>query len=190
VTQVNERRQVLQFDSSWTVIKWDEAPEFVGSFEGALHNLPGEGVKAADVAGVRTLSNQPRTLLVAEFKDFNRPGPDAAKRSVSDDLARNVVRKVIDTLCAVTFSHDSSQQRSSSALDEWTPSLGRTTTTLLVLICVEVPPSLAVAAGAWSKKLQQKLRWLGPNARVLVTNEFRPFEGDGITYEVTANAEP
>lgn len=182
MTTIREQRQSLEFDSSWQVFKWDTSSEFVGSFEQTLHELPGEGAKAADVAGIRTLRGSPRTLVIAEFKDFNRPGPEAIERAVSDDLARNIVRKVIDTLCAATFSHDSAGLRRKE-LTEWRPSLGRSTTNILILVCVEVPEVLSPAAGAWSKKLQQKLRWLGPNASVIVTNSSRPFVGDGIIYK-------
>ena len=185
MTVVQEDHQELRFDSAWTVIKWDEAPEFVGSFDRALHSLPGEGVKASDVVAVRAPRGKTRTLLIAEFKDFDRPAISAteAERAVSDELARRIVRKVIDTLCGVTFAHDARDARSPK-LDSWRPSLARSTSSLLVLVCIEVPKSQAVAAGPWTKKLQQRLRWLGPNAQIVVTNSTRPFAADGIAYGV------
>lgn len=186
-TIIQEGRQQLEFDSAWKVLRWDISAEFTGSFEQALHQLTGEGVKAADVAGARVERGQIRTLLVAEFKDFNHPGIPSrqqkteAERGISDQLTRNVVRKVIDTLCGATFAHDVRDRRSPE-LDDWRPSLARSTTALLILVCVEVPKSQAAAAGPWTKRLQQRLRWLGPNAQVIVTNRFRAFQGDGISY--------
>jgi len=189
MTVISDGRQHLDFDASWSASKWDESPAFVGSFEQALHNLAGEGVKAADAVGVRIVRGRSTTLLIAEFKDFNRPGAtrrqqeEESEGSISDKLARNIVRKVVDTLCGATFAHDAQDQRPEE-LASWRQSLGRPTTALLVLICVEVAASQAVAAGPWTKKLKGRLRWLGPDTQVLVTNGSRPFAGGGLRYRV------
>jgi hypothetical protein len=154
----------------------------------SLHQLA-DGVKAADAIAVRDVRYRPKLLLLAEFKDFDHPQIPPAQRAaaalsaVSDPLMRDVVRKVIDTLCGATFAHDSSQQRCVE-LTGWRPALGRPSTNLLILLCIEVPATQAVAALAWTKQLQRRLRWLGPNARVVVTNRARPFVGDGLTYRV------
>jgi hypothetical protein len=186
---ITEDRQSLAFDSNWRVLKWDEAPEFVEGQQSSLQGLGG-GIKAADVVGVRSVPSRPRTVLVAEFKDFDHPKvppghrPKVAADAVSEELMRDIVRKVIDTLAGATFAHDSQSARCAE-LDAWRPALGRSTTTMLVLLCIEVPKSQAVVALAWTKKLQQKFRWLGPHARVVVTNGSRPFSGLGITYRVS-----
>lgn len=108
----------------------------------------------------------------------------AARAAVSDTLMGDVVRKVVDTLAGATFAHDSRGRRNAD-LDGWRPALGRSTTALLVLLCIEVPASQTVAALAWTKQLQRRLRWLGPRARVLVTTSQRPFNGVGISYLVS-----
>lgn len=190
MTSVRERRQRLDLDPTWRVVKWDAAAEFSGSMDQALHQLPSDGVKAADVVAVRVQPRRPRTILVAEFKDFANPTIPASRRAekamqaTSDELMRDVVRKIIDTLSGATFAHDSQGTRSGE-LDEWRPALGRTSTSLLVLLCVEVPPSQAVAVLPWTKNIQRRLRWLGPNARVIVTSSARPFRGDGVAYGVS-----
>lgn len=97
---------------------------------------------------------------------------------------QDIVRKVIDTLSGATFAHDAQRQRSVD-LHGWRPALGRSTTTMLVLVCIEVPATQAVAALAWTKKLQQRLRWLGPAARVVVTTSARPFNGMGVAYSAS-----
>jgi len=189
VTSIVEDRQRLDFDASWRVLKWDEADEFVNGLQPALHQLKG-GIKAADVVGVRSVPRRERTLLIAEFKDFDHPDVPPPRRqqvacaAVSDELTRDIVRKVIDTLSGATFAHDAQRQRCGD-LEGWRPALGRSTTTLLVLVCIEVPATQAVAALAWTKKLQQRLRWLGPRACVIVTTSARPFNGAVIAYSVS-----
>src|SRR5947209_917778 len=142
MTTIVEKRQTLTFDASWRVLKWDDADEYVTGIQRALVH---GGVKATDVVGVRTVPRQSRTILVAEFKDFDNPHmPPADRRraalaGVSDQLLHDIGRKVIDTLAGATFAHDDTNARHPD-LDPWRPSLGRSTTTLLVLICVELPP--------------------------------------------------
>jgi hypothetical protein len=185
---VAERRQRLDFDASWRVLKWDEADEFIDGLQPSLHQLAG-GIKAADVVGVRAIPRRARTLLIAEFKDFDHPNIPSEQRSqlaldaVSDELMQGIVRKVIDTLTGATFAHDARLQRCAD-LEGWRPALGRSTTTLLILLCIEVPASQSVAVLAWTKVLQQRLRWLGPRTRVVVTTSMRPFNGLGVTYSV------
>ena len=188
MTTIREGRQTLSFDTSWSVLKWDGSHEFVGSMDAALHQLGG-GVKAADVVGVRDIRRQAKLLLIAEFKDFEHPGIPTSRRAAaalaatSGDLMQNIVRKIVDTLSGATFAHDSSQQRCPE-LDSWRPALGRATTRMLVLVCVEMPESQGLAALPWTKELQRRLRWLGPNTRVIVSTSCRPFRGEGITYQV------
>jgi len=188
--RITEKRQILDFDSSWTAIKWDESGEFVGSMERALHQL-NDGVKAADVIAVRDVRYRPKTLLLAEFKDYDHPNvpqqqqQQTALAAVSSNLMQNIVRKIIDTLSGVTFAHSSNDQRCDE-LASWRPALGQKSTLLIVLLCIEVPPSQSIVALAWTKELQRRLRWLGPNARVIVTNQNRPFQGDGFTYRVVS----
>jgi hypothetical protein len=190
MTSVIERRQRLDLDSTWDVVKWDEADEFDGSMDQALHNLPADGVKAADVVGVRSQPRQPRVVLVAELKDFAHPNVPlvhqqrVALQATSGELMRDVVRKVIDTLCGATFAHDASAVRCAE-LDAWRRALGRSSTSLLILLCIEVPATQALAVLPWTKELQRRLRWLGPKARVIVTSSARPFRGDGVVYAVT-----
>lgn len=155
MTTVEERRQKLHFDSSWEVSKWDASREFVGSLENALHGLPGEGTKAADVVGIRAQRSKPRILIAAEFKDFDDPSmppeaaAEAALAALSDPLARNIIRKVIDTLCGATFAHDTENGRMGH-LDEWRAALALSTTRILILVCVEVPKARAAAIGPWT----------------------------------------
>lgn len=188
MTSIQEGRQHLHFDRSWMILKWDQSAEFIGSMDGAMHQLA-DGVKAVDVIGVREIRHRPRMLLIAEFKDFSHPDIPASKKAevarsaISDQLMRNIVRKVIDSLSGATFAHDSDQRRCAE-LTSWRPALGRRTTTMLVLLCIEVPRSQSIAALAWTKQLQQRLRWLGPDTRVIVTSSARPFSGDGVRYEV------
>lgn len=188
MTTINEGRQALHFDSSWRVLKWDESDEFVGSMDRALHQLPRDGVKAADVVGMRDIRHQPKMLLIVEFKDFDSPNIPRAQRgavalaAVSDNLMRDIVRKVIDSLSGATFAHDSVHKRCTE-LNPWRPALGCVKTTMLVLLCIEVPKSQLIAALSWTKELQGRLRWLGPRSRVIVTSSSRPFQGDGITYQ-------
>ena len=190
MTSVSERRQRLDFDTSWQVVKWDESDEFDGSMDPALHQLPPDGVKAADVVGVRTQSRRPRTILIAEFKDFDHPSVPAhdharvAEQATSDAVMRDLVRKVIDTLSGATFAHDASASRCAE-LDDWRPALARASTSLLVLLCIEVPATQALAVLPWTKELQRRLRWLGPKTQVIVTSSARPFRGDGGAYVVT-----
>lgn len=184
MTTIVERRQKLVFDNSWRVVKWDQAQEYV---TGLQPSLTRGGVKAGDVVGVRVLPRQPRTLLFAEFKDFSHPNIPAAQRhkaalaGVSETLLHDIVRKVIDSLAGATFAHDPADARCLE-LEDWRSALGRSTTMLFILVCVELPPSQALAALAWTKKLQQRLRWLGPRSKVIVTSGVRPFSGLGITY--------
>lgn len=180
MTVVEERRQRLTFTSEWSVVKWDEAPEFVGRQQAAV-----AGTKAADAVGSR-----PGVIVVAEFKDFDHPRIPAgqraavARQAVSDVLLDAVSRKVVDTLCGATFSHAADDSRSST-LRAWRRELEGEGPALLVLVCVEVPRTQALATIAWTAKLKQRLHWLGPRARVVVTSRHSPFDGLGVRYEVT-----
>jgi len=157
--------------------------------ETAFHQLKGEGVKAADVVAIHDAPRSQKTLLVAEFKDFDDPTMPMARRiktahaAVSDVVLRDIVRKVIDTLSGATFSHDAALQRCTE-LDGWRSSLGLRRTSLLVLVCVEIPRTQAIAHLAWTTDLQRRLRWLGPEARILVTTSARPFQGSGVRYRL------
>lgn len=190
MTAIGERRQRLDFDETWTVVKWDERDEFTTGIRGALHQTL-DGVKGADVAGVREPAGGATVTLVAEFKDFDHPdvpanaAAETVRRATSDRVMEDLVRKVIDTLCGVTFSHDKDHRRGPE-LSRWRPTLGSATATrLLVLFCIETPPASAARLGPWTKELQKRLRWLGPNAQILVTSSAAPFEGAGIRYRVT-----
>lgn len=189
MTTISEGRQHLDFDNDWIVVKWDERAEFTTGLRGALQRKGG-GVKGADVVGIGGPRGA-KVALVAELKDFANPqipderAADVAAKAVSDELIDDLVRKVIDTLCGITFSHDRSHQRGPE-LAPWRPALVSTTTQLLVLFCIEVPQSQAAVVGPWTKRLQRRLRWLGPQARVLVTSSARPFPWDGIAYRIGA----
>lgn len=189
MTTLSEDRQHLDFDDGWIVVKWDERAEFTTGLRGALQRRGG-GVKAADVVGVGG-PRDAKVAFVAELKDFENPrmpreqAAAAAARATSDGLLDDLVRKVIDTLCGVTFAHDSNHARGQE-LAPWRLALASPTTRLLVLFCIEVPRSQAVAVGPWTKRLQQRLHWLGPQARVLVTSSAKPFHGAGLAYRIGA----
>jgi len=187
MTTLSEDRQHLDFDDDWIVVKWDERAEFTSGLRGSLQRR-GDGVKGADVVGVGGRGSA-KVALVAEFKDFDNPripaaqAADAARKATSTSLIDDLVRKVIDTLCGATFAHDASRRRGAE-LTPWRPAVATTTTQLLLLFCIEVPRTQAAAVGPWTKRLQQRLRWLGPNARVLVTSSTTPFTAAGVRYRV------
>lgn len=189
MTAIVEGRQRLDFDASWNVVKWDDADEFKGSMERALHQLSGNSVKAADVVAVRQRQGSSPTMLVAELKDFAHPEIPADRRAqhalqaTSDRLMAAVVRKVIDTLCGASHSYGASDERSEE-LEAWRTALGASEYRLLILVCVEVPRTQLAAVLTWTKALQQRLRWLGPHASVLVTTSRTPFRAEGIEYSV------
>ncbi|MCP9488827.1 MAG: hypothetical protein MSC31_03010 [Solirubrobacteraceae bacterium MAG38_C4-C5] len=190
MTTISEQRQHLDFDAYWSVVKWDAAREYIGNLEAALHGLSDAvPTKASDVVGV-SVNRGPRTLLVAEFKDYEHTSIPASQRAqkaldaTSDKLMAGLVRKVIDTLCGATFAHDGDGNRSSEA-QGFAALAGEPTRDLLVLFCIEVPRTQAVAVLAWTTRLQKRLSWLGPRAHVIVTNSARPFSAGGITYRIT-----
>ncbi len=206
MTTVSERRQHLDFDPYWQVAKWDKSGEFIDGMSKAFDvsaalrsrtskpaNGPRDGVKAADVVGVRDAPAEPKIVFVAEFKDFVHPSippeqrAQAAEKSHSGELIDEIVRKVIDTLAGATFSHDSADNRRDE-LTEWRPALARSTTKIFVLMCVEeLDP---VFAGVLTKELQRRLKWLGKSATVLATTGATsttgatPFSGAGISYRI------
>ncbi len=187
MTTITEGRQHLDFDATWEAFQWDLAGEFVGSMDGALHLLPGDGVKAADVVGVKRDSSRPAILVIAEFKDFTHPAiPEShraakARGAESDKLRRDIVRKVVDTLTGATFAYDSQNSRRPE-LKSWRAAVADTAVRLLVLVCVELskPAIITMLNG----ELQRRLRWLGPNATVLVTGSATPFSAHGISYRI------
>lgn len=187
---ITEGRQKLTLDASWHAVKWDEALEFKGSMESTFAQLSGRSVKAVDVVGVRRGRGIATVLLVAEFKDFDRPHLPAAqaiavaRQGTSDEVMRDIIAKVIDSLCGAAFAHDVAGARVSE-LDHWRTALDLKTTGVLVLVCVELPASQAMSVLPWTTALKRRLRWLGPSARVIVTGARRPFRGDGLAYEVT-----
>jgi hypothetical protein len=184
MTTISERRQHIDFDASWRVCKWDESSEFIGSMSSALNDLPGNGVKAADVIGIDDHPNRPRTILVAEFKDYDHPRAETNRQATSSESIRDVVRKIIDTLAGVTFAHDTNDERRGE-LAGWRRALALSKTTVLVLVCVEAPSTqAAMVVNTWTTELQRRLRWLGPDAQILVTNSATPFRGQGIAYRV------
>lgn len=190
MTSISERRQHLDFDTTWEAVKWDESDEFIGSMDKTLHNLASASpVKAADAVAVRRAARVSPVVLVAEFKDFDFPNipaehrAQAARGANTEELMAALIRKVIDTLAGASFSHDSSDVRSAE-LQALTATLSDPNMKILVLFCIEVPRTQAVAVLPWTKKLQQRLRWLGPNAEVIVTTSARPFIGSGVTYRV------
>jgi hypothetical protein len=182
---LRERRQSLDFDRGWLVVKWDDCDEFTHGIRTAFHQLEG-GVSGADGVGARPGDG---VGLIVEFKDYDHPDIPPSQRAakareaVSDKLVRLLVRKVIDTLCGATFSHDAADRRS-AALRSWQSTIGSDASELLILFCIEVPRSQALAVLPWTKKLQQQLGWLGPRARVIVTSGDRPFAGAGVRYHV------
>jgi hypothetical protein len=190
MTAITEGRQRLAFDATWQVVEWDEADEFKGSMDFSFSGLPGRSVKAADAVGVRRRRGVPPLLLIAEFKDFDRTHLSArqqariAAQGVSADVMRDVIAKVIDSLCGAGFAHDASGARL-EALERWRSAVGLQAVAVLVLVCAELPVTQAVAAVTWTTELKRRLRWLGPRSRVLVTNRHRPFQGVGLEYSVT-----
>ncbi len=166
--------------------------EFKGSMESAFAQLPGgRSVKAADVIAVRRGREVSPLLLVAEFKDYHRPQLPAAKQQViaqqamSKDVQASVVGKVIDSLAGATFAQDAHGGREAT-LERWRSTVGLRRVQLLVLLCVELPPSQALATSPWNTVLKRRLRWLHPSARVVVTSRQRSFAGLGVTYDVTS----
>lgn len=188
MAMITEGRQRLEFDATWRALKWDSAKEFIGSMDGALHQLPGEGVKAADVVGVKSRESSGTAMLfIGEFKDFAHPAIPARQRTAvvlqakSDKLQRDVVRKVIDTLAGATFAHDSGDiQR--LELKRWRAATADATVRLLILLCVELPKPAVITM--LNGELRRRLRWLGPNATVLVTSSATPFSALGISYRI------
>jgi hypothetical protein len=180
---VSERRQHLELADEWDVLKWDDCEEFRGGVQRA-----DVGVKAADIVAARMARRGAASLLVCEFKDFEHPDIPSEQRAgvalqaLSDDLADALVRKVIDTLSGATFSHDKHDQRC-HALSTWRAAAAEDSD-VLVLFCIEVPRSQALAVLAWTAKLKRRLRWLGPRALVLVTSSARPFSSADISYRV------
>jgi hypothetical protein len=180
-----EDRQYINYDSSWQLCQWDDCDEFTNGLREALHGTSSDGVKGADFVGIR--KSRPQVVLVGEFKDFANPRipsdqrSQAAKKAESSQLVGDLVRKVIDTLAGATFSHDNSGNRRPE-LGRWRPALPLSTTRLLVVVCIEVPKPAIVNMIAAA--LTKRLRWLGPNATVLVTTAATPFTGLGLTYEL------
>jgi hypothetical protein len=185
---ITEGRQCLDFDATWGAFQWDLAKEFVGSMDGSLHQLAGDGVKAADVVGVKgTGSSGSAILLIAEFKDFAQPMIPGRRRAAvmlqaeSEKLRRDIVRKVIDTLTGATFAHDSNGKQRSE-LKRWRAAAADTTVGLLILVCVELSKPAVITM--LNNDLRRRLRWLGPNATVLVTSSATPYSALGISYHV------
>lgn len=180
---VSEDRQRVEFDATWSVCKWDFAAEFDGSMGAALHQLPRDGVKAADIVGARNSADG--TILVAELKDFTNPNippahlAAAAEKAESKELAGDIVRKVIDTLAGATFSHDVRDRRCRE-LANWRSTLARSRTKILVLVFIEVAKPAVLTM--LSADLQARLRWLGPNSSVFVTGS--PFDAAGLAYRI------
>jgi hypothetical protein len=191
MSAIREDRQELSFDQSWQTLKWDQAVEFKGSMEKTFYEpLQGRSVKAVDVVGARRRGvGAPPLLLVAEFKDFNRPNlppnarTSAAQQALTNELMRDVLAKVVDSLCGVTFAHDPSGGRSTES-EAWRATASLRTVSVLVLICVEVPPSQAPTINVWTTELRKRLRWLGPRSAVIVTSSLRPYAGNGISYSL------
>lgn len=185
MTTVSERRQHLDFDGSWQVIKWDEAREYTGQIEAAVPG-PAEAqpVKATDVVAARA-----SLLVVAEFKDFDLPSipqqerEQAARGAASDKLAPALVRKVIDSLAGATFSHDLDDARC-APLRSFAGVIADAKTPMLVLFCIEVTRTQAAAIVPLTTLLKKRLRWLGPNARVLVVSGSASFADVGVEYRV------
>jgi hypothetical protein len=190
VTGIREDRQLLQFDSRWRVVRWDEADEFKGSMEPTFSNLTSamRSVKAGDVVAIReaTLTDPP-LLLVAEFKDFDHPNilphqrAAAALHGTSHELMSDVLAKVIDTLTGATYAHDQQGVRCDE-LRSWRATAADNAANLLVLICVELPRTQIVAAQTWTTDLKRRLAWLGPNAHVVVTTSAAPYDANGVRY--------
>lgn len=181
------KRQRLTFDDTWQAVEWDLMPEYKGSMESAFHGLAGRSVKACDAVGVRRAVGQTPILLAAEFKDFDQTHLPADKRlevarkGVSDDVMQAVISKLIDTLAGATFSHDGDGHRSVE-LESWRSAVGLKSTRLLVLVCVELPRSQALAATIWTTEIKRRLHWLLPRASVIVTSSRAPFSGLGVVY--------
>ena len=188
MTTITEGRQRLDFDASWGAVQWDLCPEYKGSMETAFSNLPGtRSVKAADVVAVRRVRGLAPVLLVAEFKDYHRPQlprdeqQEIARNAVSDVVQASVVGKVIDSLAGAAFARDAAGGRH-QVFERWRSTVGLKSAQLLVLLCVEMPPSQALVTSPWNTALKHRLDWLHPNARVVVTGSQRPFAGLGISY--------
>lgn len=189
MTTITEGRQQLSFDATWHVVKWDEADEFIGSMESSFASLQGRSVKAADAVGVRRVRGATPLLLVAELKDFDQkhlsPEQQAivAAQGVSPEVMRDVIAKVIDSLCGAGFAHDTSGARL-EALERWRGAVGLQTVAVVVLVCVELPVTQAVVAVTWTTELKRRLRWLGPRSHVFVTSGRAPFRGAGLAYSI------
>ena len=189
MTTIQERRQSLSLDAAWHAVKWDASAEFIGSMETAFAGLPaadGRAVKGVDVIAARN-GRGATLLLLGEFKDFAHPNIPTAQRaavlmrSTSPEIMRDVVAKVIDSLCGATFAHDSNGDRCDELIAFRGAAL-KPHQRLLVLYCAELPKPAAMVA--LNTELKRRLRWLGPNANVIVTNGASPYVGNGVSYAV------
>lgn len=190
MAEVVDDRQRLTFDDDvWHAVKWDDEPEFLGHLQSTFANLtPAKrtrGVKAADVTAVGSLNGRP-VILIGEFKDFDHPNASAAERAkvatdaATHQLLTDVLSKLLDTMAGRTFAFD--DDRASPQRASWRAALGDPDVELLLLLCVELPRTQVLTALAWQKALQRRLRWVGSNARVLVTTSHRPFADLGVAY--------
>lgn len=185
---IEERRQRLVFKSSWNAFKWDASDEFVHGMSQALNGLPADGVKAADVVGIRSSGkSEAGVVFIGEFKDFEHPHIPLSQRAraieqaESAELRRDITRKVIDTLSGVTFAHGANGTRREE-LNLWRNAIATQRVKLLVLVCIEMSKPAIVSM--LTNDLRRRLRWLGPEATVLVTSSATPFSGMGISYQI------
>jgi hypothetical protein len=189
MTEIIEGRQKLDFDTTWRVVKWDETGEYKGSMDFSFAGLPGRSVKAADAVGVRRVKGATPLLLIAELKDFDQkhlsPQKQAriAARGVTPEVMRDVIAKVIDSLCGAGFAHDASGMRA-QPLERWRGAIGLQTVSVVILVCIELPLGQAVAAVTWTTEFKRRLRWLGPRSRIFVTSGRAPFDGAGLVYSI------
>jgi len=88
-----EGRLCFSFDGDWKVIKWDDH----AAFRGGLMRF--ESTKAVDFVGVLA-----DALWLIEVKDFRRYRIENKERLASGALAREVARKVRDSIASLVWA--------------------------------------------------------------------------------------
>ncbi len=174
MTTLREGKLEFSFDESWTVLKYDDQPEYRNKIEKL------DGTKAVDFIGIYSTTEPLQYFL--EIKDFTGYETEN-KRRINSDLALEFALKVRDTVAGLV-----GVSKTSSEPEKWQEHLQllfKNDSSLKVILFVKGMPTFGRPgssknqADVLTNAIKGKLKWL--TSRVQVVDSLQNLERIGVS---------